>query len=80
VLGCVALELAIASAPLAAGARAAALVTLAALAVGLALRPALGGLASRAMRLAIVGPIIFSLVLTVVLALDAQARGGALLR
>ena len=80
VLGCVALELAIASAPLGVRARAAALAALAALAVGLALRQVLGGLASRALRFAVVGPVLFSLLLTVVLALDAYARGEALLR
>lgn len=80
VAGCVAVELAIASAPLGVRQRAAALLALAALAVGLALRQAMGALASRALRLAVVGPVIFSLVLAVVLALDAWARGEALLR
>ena len=80
VLACVTFELAIAWAPLGVRARTAALLMLAALAVGLALRHALGGLASRGLRRAVVGAVIFSVVLTVVVALDAYARGGAVLR
>jgi len=80
VAGCVALQLGVAAASVDARTRAAALVALAAIAVALSLRQAMGGLQSRALRLAIVGPVVFSIVLTVVLTLDAGVRGGALLR
>ena len=80
VAGCLAMELAVASAPLGFAARVVALVALAATAVALCLRQALGGLDSRALRLAVVGPVLFSVVLTVVLALDACLRAGAVLR
>jgi len=81
VAACMALQLAVASSSLGPGGRVAALLALTALAVMLCLRQALGGLVgSRALRAAVVGPIVFSIVLTIVLALDAQGRGAGLLR
>lgn len=81
VVVCVALELAIATSPLGSGARTAGLIALAAVAVALSLRQTLGGLVgARALRLAVMGPIAFSIVLAVVLMLDAQLRGGNVLR
>lgn len=81
IAACVALELGLAASADGAGVRVAALLALAAVAVALCLRQALGGLgASRALRLAVVGPVAFSIVLTVVLMLDAHVRGAGLLR
>jgi len=80
VAGCLAAELALAAAPVGWVAQSAALALLAATAVALSLRQALGGLSARALRLAVVGPVVFSIVLVVVLALDAHVRAGALLR
>jgi len=80
VAGCIAIELAMATAPVGFAVRVAALLALASTAVALSLRQALGGLASRALRLAVMGPVVFSIVLTVVLTLDACARRGGLLR
>ena len=81
VLGCVGLELMVAGSPAGPGARVTALSGLAGAAVALSLRQALGGLVgSRALRAAVVAPLLFSLVLTVVLMLDAHVRGGNLVR
>jgi len=67
--------------PVGAGLTTAALLAFAALAVALYLRQALNGLAGApSLRAAVIGPIVFSIVLTVVLALDAGVRAGHVLR
>jgi|GEM_PF-6867171 len=84
VASCLAVELMVASGPLGSAlgsvVQTTALGALAVSAVALSLRQALGGLSSRALRWAVVGPLVFSLVLVVVLALDAGVRARTLLR
>ena len=81
VVGCVGLELVLASSPVSPAARVTGLLGLAGAAVALSMRQALGGLGrSRALRAAVLAPLVFSLIVTVVLMLDAHVRGGNLAR
>jgi len=81
VVGCVGLQLLVASSPASPAARVTALLGLAGAAVALSLRQAMGGLLqSRALRAAVVAPLLFSAIVTVVLMLDAHVRGGNLTR
>jgi hypothetical protein len=81
IAACVALQLVVVAAPAGHVARVAALLALAAVAVALGLRQTLAGLAaSWPLRAAVVGTIALSILLIVVLLLDANVRAAEVLR